>query len=279
MNDKVDEKRNQPSGKVERLRSSAGPSSLNTQYHVNSKPMGNDDGQDLPNTDVARELYNVHESQYNGCGLVRTLHKSCSVVQFFGVTAAVIAFLAFVLPNFDVLKANLFRTVLCCMPLILAYLLCFNHLILTEEMNNNPKTLLMICWLIYFLDALFLGALVAMTGGPSKSLFIPLFLLIPTAMSCYCSPKRWPFWAIIFSVLIAYVIAACIERTGWVIVEGAVKQPKEWIRQLISGVFTISCVMIAAYCCVVTHRVRKKHCIGQHNSKRIIPNLCDELCF
>lgn len=285
MSKKVDKKSNESPGKVEPLRSSAGPDSPNNQSYGSSKPMGDNNGSDLPNTDLARgeQLYNVPEWQHNGCELVRELHRSCSIVQFFGVTAAVIAFLAFAIPKFPLMIEQPIRSFVCVLPLILAYLLCFNHLILTDGMNNNPKLLLMICWLIYFLDALFLGALVAMTGGPSKSLFIPLFLLIPTAMSCYCSPKRWPFWTIIFTVVITYAIGAYIESTGWVIIKDAVVKDAVnhdgWIRQLISGVFTISCVMIAAYCCVVTHKVRKKYCIDQHKSKRITPNICDELRF
>lgn len=259
------------------------------QTHKGVEPLRNPDStcnsgqKSKPPDTVAQSMtsFDGPKKPQNGCELARELYRSCCIVQFFGVTAAVVAFLTFVIPNFNVLilKENLFRTALCCMPLFLAYLLVGSPLIVTKKMNNNPKSLLGMCWLIYFLDALLLGGLVAMTGGPSKSSFIPLFLLIPTAMSCYCNPKKWPFWSIIISVTTVYIIAACIERTGWLIVKGANTQPDEWIRQLIAGVFTISCIMIAAYCCVVTHGVRNSYCADKREPRKIAPSICDDLCF
>lgn len=190
------------------------------------------------------------------CVIASKLHETCNKVQFLGVTATLCAFIAFIWNAKDI-NNNPVKILLYSIPIILAYLSIANPIFLPEKVKENPKALLWTCWGIFALDTVYLGVLVGITGGTGSSLFTPLFLLIPSAASCFCQPQKKPFWFLISIVVITYMVVWFLEFKGY-IVPFVIENGK--LSLCLKGGFTVGCIATVAYCYASTYSIRRKKC-------------------
>ena len=204
----------------------------------------------------------------HNCEIAMELHSVCNLVQFFGVTATLFAFLSFIQNNeLDYLRCAW-------IPICFAYFSLINHLLLNHKYSKKPIVLLWACWGIFFLDVLYLGALVGMTGGTSNSLFTPLFLLIPSAASCFCHPKGKPFLWLIITILCVYTLVSfcywdnnkfCFWGANIAMTKGKVSEILPKVEEgekgeILTYFFTVSCIATAAFCYYKTGSIRLKMC-------------------
>jgi len=204
------------------------------------------------------ENVNVHV-QVHDCAIASKLLNTCLTVQFLGVTATFFAFGAFILGNLgdDLFRGNNIKVGLYSIPIFLAYSSIGLYYFMPDKLQENPKALLWLCWIIFFLDTVYLGVLVGITGGPSNSTFTPLFLLIPSAVSCFCQPRKIPFWFLIIWIMITYMTVSVLEFKHCL---HTFQTPNDGINLVLvlRACFTIGCIATAAYCYVCTYSIRRK---------------------
>lgn len=65
---------------------------------------------------------------------------------------------------------------------------------------------------IYFVficgDIALLGLLVLFTGGSGRSIFMPIFLLIPVVATCFCDPRKKFFWRATVATVITFIFVS-----------------------------------------------------------------------
>lgn len=213
--------------------------------------------------------------------LANDLLNTCLFVQFLGVSAAFVGFFAFREVNLVMLPIGGFHFWICVSPLLMAYSPIVISFTLPKAIKNNPKKVLWFCWLIFFSDAVFLGLLVWFSGGPSNSFFTPLFLLIPSAASCFSIPKKRPFWILTTTVLAVYagvMYSETFSSVADVLTKNTQYDVFYFFRLLfpnlfnvdnmkslafdskggglLVGVFTLLCIATAAYCYWRTYSIK-----------------------
>ena len=191
------------------------------------------------------------------CVVASKLHNTCNKVQFLGVTATLFAFWAFIEANSNdpFFAGQSLHIVLYAIPIMLAYLSIANTIFLPDKIKNDPSALLWVCWTIFILDTCYLGVLVGITGGPDGSSFTPLFLLIPSAASCFCQPRGKPFWILIGVVIATYMSVSVLEYFKHLpTFEG---QGDKTANLVLKSLFTVCCIATAAYCHKSTYSIRR----------------------
>jgi hypothetical protein len=197
-------------------------------------------------------------------------------VQIFGVTAALVGFLGL---RFDE-RVGLVAL----LPVLAAYLAIVVVWYQQRRVRNIQEALKCVYrWYITW-DVVCLGALVLLSGGTRKSIFFPLFLLIPATASCYCRPtfdgiksfKGW-FWGNI--VLVAAVLALItginlvVDLEKWSGASASAARatgiwPTPWAELI-----TVLCILAAGFCHQHTSALRRKRC-REMGGERLV---CDGL--
>lgn len=198
------------------------------------------------------------------------LFRNGKIVQSLGVTAALCAYGAFIATNWDYFTPG--KCLLFGIPVILAYLTLLSDLCFPAGWFSDSQKVLRWQYYTYILsDVIFLGILVWLTGGPRNSYATPLFLLIPTIAACYCHPKRKFFKCLIVAVLLTFVLVSFLEFMGWTPPVGSEVSGEEVKLPLTKGIyliniFTILCILTAAYCYFATHDIRSNHCANHRRA-------------
>ena len=98
-------------------------------------------------------------------------------------------------------------------PVILAFCIVGLSLAMmcVSFIRTPQRSLRWVFWGVLLPDTLLLGALVWNTGGPSESVFTPIFLLIPAVATSYCHPGKRFFISLLVAVVGVYVAGAYLE--------------------------------------------------------------------
>ncbi|MBW8002750.1 MAG: hypothetical protein FVQ80_12130 [Planctomycetes bacterium] len=247
----------------------------------------------------------------------RDIMESGMRIQAFGVSATLAAFGVFISANwgyFSGLKglSALGNFVGFGCPVAAAYGMIIICLFLKEP-EYPEKALRRIFWFFIFADTFFLGSLVWFTGGPSSSVFIPIFLLIPTIACCYCHPKSNFFKRLILGVIIVYLVTFSLEIGNIFLpftsalnshkeaqvqvaknqaaqtatpsssaLSAANSPAKDFISmqnavKACTGLLTTLAIITAAFSYRSTSNLRSKYCKEHRDNNSVVPNLCKHL--
>ena len=132
---------------------------------------------------------------------------SSGAVQFAGVLATTCGFFVFLSWHWEGLvkdQGDRMRQILLMgWPVILAFCIVGLSLAMmcVSFIRTPQRSLRWVFWGVLLPDTLLLGALVWNTGGPSESVFTPIFLLIPAVATSYCHPGKRFFISLLVAVV------------------------------------------------------------------------------
>jgi hypothetical protein len=239
---------------------------------------------------MAEDSQNSNNSPVDETTLSSKLLISAMGIQFLGITAAGIAFFVFLFSRLGHLTSleglRLFWLV--AWPVLVAYALWgvigIVWLIAWISVKAKMKyrvAFFVIYWLFIFLDTLLLGFLVWWTGGPSISIFTPIFLLIPALAACYCNPSKKPFIKAVIVVCLVFGIvwkyAPKEVNPGILRIDTARTSKVTESEYLWSGVLTLVCVITAAFAQWITDTIRKSYCEDIRKKGDNTPRICENL--
>ncbi len=209
---------------------------------------------------------NVAVDQSNGKIANEILTSAC-VTQALGVTAGLAGFIYYLIGSANYSGTKNFVSLF--WPIGAAYViipvLFFGFWLIRSNIFDGPFTPRVALWCIYIffilLDTILLGFLVWNSGGPSGSIFLPIFLLIPAVATCYCKPHKWCFGAAIILVTLTFSFLAFAEFRGYIPnanqIPSKILQPTALVTALNAAV-SIFCIWTAAFCYWLTDKTRKK---------------------
>ncbi|MHC4310387.1 MAG: hypothetical protein ACYS3N_10505 [Planctomycetota bacterium] len=216
----------------------------------------------------------------NEVEFARDIFESGQEVQFMGVTATLIGFSLFLFSQrnyFGEMESRIVPTLKVGWPLIVAYLALGVSIFVRKRFSTPHKALLWIYVAFISSDVVLLGVLVWLTGGPNRSVFAPVFLLIPSITACYCHYKSNFFHFLIGIIIVILGAASLLQFKGLAPTFGEqVSENSTSIELLLTNVFTIGCVCTAVRCYKRTQTIRNEYC-GLRKEGDSRPNICRKL--
>jgi len=158
-------------------------------------------------------------------------------------------------------------------PIGIAYLCLLPGLFALQKVEDFKDPISSVINVVFYCfilaDILWLSLLVYFTGGAQKSVFIPLFLLIPTIATNFFYWKKKRFWIVTILSMVSFVFlsyyyvsidAQLKQREGSKLKQEVSELKQSKVPEFLSGACTGICILTAALCYYSINGAKAEFC-------------------